>query len=127
MTQRPLVKVIVAGGRDFDDYAALEEKLDYMLSKLYTTHDIEIVCGGAKGADALGKQYAERHANIGIGLKIMNADWERYKKSAGYIRNTEMAEYATHLVAFWDGVSRGTAHMITTARDKELKVCVVGY
>jgi len=44
------------------------------------------------------------------------ADWEKFGKSAGYIRNTEMAKAGNNLLAFWDGMSRGTEHMVNIAK-----------
>lgn len=100
------MKVIVAGGRDFCNYDLLAEKLDYLLSN---QTDIVIVCGEAKGADSLGKMYAQCRK-----YKVLSypADWKKYGKSAGIRRNKEMAKVADGLVAFWDGKSRGTANMI---------------
>lgn len=127
MTQRPLVKIIIAGGREFNDYELLKNTVDHMTSIIYPSHDIEIVTGGARGADALGQRYARDHYNIGIAHKRMDADWNQFGKSAGYIRNQEMADYSTHLIAFWDGKSRGTKHMIDIARNDGLKSHVVNY
>ena len=112
-------KVIIAGTRSFQDYALLQSYADYMLSR--TTDAIEIVSGGARGADALGERYAKER---GYRLKIFPADWERYGKAAGYRRNAEMADYADALIAFWDGKSRGTMHMINLAKQRKLKVAV---
>lgn len=117
-------RVIVAGGRDFNDYTLLREKLDFYLRKLSSTHEIVIICGKARGADSLGEQYAIEH---GYSVDAYPADWVKHGKSAGYIRNTIMAENADALVAFWDGQSRGTKHMIETAHKKNLKVRVVNY
>lgn len=58
---------------------------------------------------------------------IFPADWDRYGKAAGYLRNTEMAKNADALVAFWDGMSLGTRHMIETAKAHGLKVRVKRY
>jgi hypothetical protein len=52
------------------------------------------------------------------------ADWDRYGKAAGYIRNETMAANAEALIALWDGRSPGTKHMIDIARKKGLKVYV---
>lgn len=103
------MKVIIAGSRNFDDSYLMMIKMDKILENL---PEVEIVSGGAKGADTLGEQYAKTY---GHGLKIFPADWNKYGKSAGYIRNEEMAKYADCLVAFWDGKSRGTKHMIDLA------------
>jgi len=87
--------------------------------------DIEqVVSGTARGADRVGEQFAER---FGIELKRFPADWKRWGKSAGAIRNAEMAEYADALIAFWDGESKGTQHMIKVATKKGLEVSVINY
>lgn len=118
-----MFRVIVAGSRDFCDYELLESKLDKLLAR-YDPQDLTIVCGEARGADSLGKRYAEEH---GISVKSFPAEWERYGKSAGYKRNVQMAENADALVAFWDGKSRGTRHMIDIAIDHGLQVRIIRY
>ena len=80
--------------------------------------------GHARGADKLGEAYAQ---SKGYDVKIMPADWETYGKSAGYKRNEAMAGVSDALVAFWDGKSRGTMHMINLAKAKGLRVHVVRY
>lgn len=114
-------RVIIAGGRDFNDYDLLERKMDHLLSKISNT--IIIVCGKARGADTLGEQYAKAR---NYQVAYYPADWS-IGKAAGYIRNTEMAENADALVAFWDGKSRGTKHMIDIANKKKLKVRIIRY
>lgn len=116
-------RIIIAGGRAFKDYPLLVRKMGAITKNLDLT-DLEIVSGVARGADQAGEQWA-RKAKIPI--KQFHADWKSYNKSAGYVRNNAMAQYATHLVAFWDGESPGTRHMIQTARQAGLKVKVVRY
>lgn len=60
-------------------------------------------------------------------MKRFPADWGKYGKSAGVLRNKQMAEYADGLIAFWDGKSRGTANMIETAKGLGLRVRVARY
>lgn len=100
------MKVIVAGGRDFTDKELLFSTLDDLNTQITIT---EIVCGGAKGADSLGKLWA-----LSRNIKVidMEANWELYGKSAGFIRNRQMGDYADYLVAFWNSISPGTKHMI---------------
>ena len=114
-------KVIIAGGRDFEDYEKLVSECDYLLQYM---SNIEIVSGVAIGTDTLALRYAKEK---GYSVKEFPADWEWHGRSAGYVRNKEMAEYATHLIAFWDGHSKGTRHMIDLAREKGLKVRVIKY
>ncbi len=109
------VKVLVVGSRNFNDYGLLRKSLDGLLAG---KTGIEIVSGGARGADGLAERYAREK---GCGLKVFPADWDRFGKSAGYKRNAEMHKYISGFedrvcVAFWDGESRGTAHSFELAR-----------
>lgn len=94
-------KVIIAGGRDLTDFDYLENRC---IEITLFSEIIEIVSGGAKGADALGQRLAEEW---GIPLIKFPADWDTHGKKAGYLRNEQMAQYADVLVAFWDGKSKG--------------------
>lgn len=116
------MRVIVAGGRDFNDYDFLSNTLDKLFSNLHD--DVIILCGKARGADALGEKYANDH---GYQVDYYPADWDRYGKSAGYLRNLEMARNADCLVAFWDGESKGTKHMIEVAYKFGLEIRVKKY
>jgi hypothetical protein len=110
-------KYIIAGTRDFTDFELLERVLkEFEIS--------EVVCGMARGADLLGKQYAEKY---NIPVKMFPADWKKFKNAAGPIRNIDMAEYADALIAFWDGESTGTSHMIKEAQRRKLYTIVVKY
>ena len=115
------MKVIIAGGRDFKDYNRLKEVCDKIL---INQNKIEIISGTAGGADTLGERYAQEK---GYEVKKFPAKWDEYGKKAGYLRNQEMGEYADGLIAFWDGQSKGTKHMIDIANKKGLKVRVISY
>ena len=91
---------------------------------------VKIITGTARGADKLGEQYAKiAHYE----LSKFPADWDKLGKRAGYVRNAEMAKFAVEddsygvLIAFWDGQSRGTKHMIDLAKRYGLEVHVVNY
>lgn len=115
-------KLIIAGGRDFNDYQTLKGRLDNLL-RSKNLEDIVIISGGAKGADSLGERYAKERC---LRLEIYEAEWDRFGKRAGYLRNSLMADNADALVAFWNG-SAGTGHMITLAEEQGLAVRVVNY
>lgn len=116
-------RIIIAGGREFNDYVLLKAKMDRILSN-FDPKTVTIVSGGARGADSLGEQYAKENQ---LELDIFPADWDTYKKVAGPIRNQYMSWYSNYLVAFWDGGSTGTKHMIDTATEDKLQVRVVNY
>lgn len=83
-----MFKLIIAGGRDFNNYDGMSKCLDRLLKNI--NDNIEIVCGMARGADRLGERYAKEH---GYKVIYMPADWDLYGKSAGFKRNVQMAEY----------------------------------
>lgn len=117
-------KVIVAGSRGFSNYKLLKETCNSTLREKRKTHNVVIISGHAKGADTLGEMYANEEK---LDLEIFPADWKKYGKSAGFRRNEQMAEFADALIAFWDGKSHGTEHMIKIAEEKGMKVKVVNY
>ena len=84
------MKVAVIGGRDFNDYDKAKKSLDNILK--FVDEDIEIISGGAKGADAVGEKYA---AEFGYPVKKFPADWDKFGKKAGYLRNKQMAASRT--------------------------------
>lgn len=124
-------RVIIAGGRNFSDSCLLVATLSDLFSQTNKSQ-LEICTGGANGADWLGKQYA-----MGNEIKHTDfpADWDQHGKAAGYRRNCDMALWAKAyqpeipgwLVAFWDGKSKGTGHMINIAKDTGLDVRVIRY
>lgn len=116
-----MFNVIIAGTRTFTDYDLLCRKCDFYFQNRKPT---AIICGEAKGADTLGRRYAIEH---GINVLSFPADWDRYGKSAGYIRNQQMAEKADALIAFWNDESKGTRNMIDVARKKGLHCRIVHY
>lgn len=117
------MKIIIAGSRDFVNYPVLEEYCDKVIDSLGCS-DIIIVSGTAKGADKLGERYAQYK---GFKIAQFPADWDKFGKSAGYKRNEQMALYSDALIAFWDGSSKGTKHMIDLAKKHNLKVFVYEY
>lgn len=118
-------RVIIAGSRGFNDYALLKRKLNELLD---FDDDITIISGTANGADSLGEKFAYEYD---LTLVKMPANWAVHGKGAGYIRNEQMAAYASRqngkLIAFWDGESKGTVHMIKLARKYNLEVKVIFY
>lgn len=100
------MKIAIVGSRNFNNYSFLADALN-----LFYIPD-EIISGGAKGADTLADNYAE---NNGIKFTVFKADWNKYGKSAGFIRNRSIVNAADMIIAFWDGKSRGTKDTIDKA------------
>lgn len=121
--------IIIAGSRDFTDYNIVKKSLKNFLISKQTTDKPTIICGMARGADMLGYRLAKEFKLL---LKEFPADWDRFGKSAGYIRNEQMAKYAHEngngvLFAFWDGKSKGTKWMIELAKKYNLEVHIFNF
>ncbi len=116
---QPKKRVIVAGSRTFQNYPLLCNELDKIREQID-----EIVCGEARGADTLGRTYAYDND---IKIKSFPADWERYGKAAGFMRNNEMAQYADEAIIFWDGKSIGSKDMIDKMEKLGKEVRVIYY
>lgn len=110
-----IIRLIIAGSRDFNDSKLLEEEVLHFLEG--STGAVEVLSGCAKGADTLGEELAKK---FGLVCHKMPADWSTHGKAAGYKRNEAMADRATHCIVFWDGQSRGSKHMWDIATRKNL-------
>lgn len=115
------MKVAIVGSRTFNDYELL--KAFIKLKSQENNIEIDtIVSGGAKGADTLGEQYAEEHH---LNKLIFKADWDKYGKRAGFIRNVDIIKNCDVCFAFWDGESHGTKHDLELCEEynKQYFVC----
>jgi len=108
------MKTIIAGSRGWI----------YDITEVLDSHPeiTEVVSGLAKGPDTLGKLWAKER---GIPVKEFPADWDTFGRKAGPLRNTQMGDYADQLIAFWDGNSSGTRHMIKYMQSLNKPVTVV--
>ena len=91
------------------------------LEKYLPQGTTEIVSGGAKGVDASAKKYAEMN---GIKLTEFLPEYDKYGRSAPLKRNIAIIEYADIVLAFWDGKSRGTKHVIESCQKTGVPVKV---
>ena len=142
-------KIIISGSRNFDNYSLVKNITDKTFKNLVKVKalamikedpnlskeeafskaqeevkKVQIFSGTARGADRLGEQYAEQN---NIVLKKFPADWDTHGKKAGYLRNEAMALEADALIAFWDGDSPGTSHMIDLAKAKGIPIKVYDF
>ena len=111
------MKVIIAGGRNIFDARLIPiavQKSGFQIT--------EVVCGMAKGVDTLGKLWAEEN---GIPVKEFPANWSKFHRAAGPIRNAEMANYADALIAIMKPGSKGTRCMVDLAKKKNLRVFIL--
>lgn len=99
-------RVAIVGSRDFP---RLDVVRDYVRA---LPRDAVIISGGARGVDRAAVAEADR---LGMAHEVYPAQWTTQGKSAGFRRNATIVAQCTEVIAFWDGVSRGTAHTIGLA------------
>ena len=124
------LRILVCGGRHFDNYTLLNNALAIVLCAKQTIPQcVEVVSGQCEGADSLVEKWVE---NKGASLKIFPADWIKYKKSAGPIRNKQMVDYITCfndklVVAFVSPNSKDTRNTISLAQKNNIPVLKIEY
>lgn len=113
------MKVLVCGGRDFDDESAVVNFLFRMDDERKIT---KIIHGGANGADKIGGKAADL---LSVPCAVYPANWKKDGKAAGPIRNQRMLDEGKPdcVVAFAGG--RGTADMVARARAQGIEVIEV--
>lgn len=127
-----MFKILICGGRGFEDADYLFLSMDKYIRELqeespiavqsfnqdqmYRLRDgeFEIITGGAKGADTLAKLWADSR---GYDCVTFWANWNKFKKSAGPIRNKRMLRYNPDVVVAYPG-DKGTQNMLQLARTK---------
>lgn len=115
------MKVLISGDRNWTN----RELIRVWIAKLQDFGVTEIIEGGASGADTIAREEAEA---AGIPVTEMKAQWNKFHKAAGVIRNTAMLKLNPEMViAFHDdiGSSHGTKHMIKIAKKAGVRTLLV--
>lgn len=113
------MKLIIAGSRQIKNALQLVEQA---MKRFYRWPPDLIISGGALGVDNAAQLYAEQH---NIPFELVLAEWDIYGRAAGPMRNREMADLGTQLLAVWDGTSRGTKNMISEMLNRRKRVNLV--
>jgi len=114
-------KIAVVGSRSYD---TPQDWIEFRKTMLEIIQDDEVmfISGGANGSDTMAEKFAKLYS---IPILIWYANWNKFKKSAGFIRNQQIVDNAEELIAFWDGESKGTQHSIELANKKGIPVTVI--
>jgi len=117
------LSLAVVGSRSFRNEAMLATWIEFCLHGVMPA-GIEIVSGGARGADRMAAKYAFDNR---LPYVEFPADWESYGKRAGMIRNAKIVKRADTVLAFWDGCSTGTADTINKAIVAKKPVIIIPF
>ena len=113
-------QVIVAGDRDYLDKGEIRK---HMIELWAEIGPYEVISGNARGVDTVSGNIA---AEANITIYDYPAEWDKYGKGAGLIRNRQMLNHpATHLLAFLSPTSRGTLNMVNLADEAGLNVTII--
>lgn len=132
------VKLAIIGTREFNDYGIMKDILVSLITS--NVNVIEIVSGGADGADKLAERFAKEKD---IPTKIFLPDWnninhpdakvktnswgKKYDASAGFRRNKFIIENSDVVVAFWNGKSNGTKNSLSIAKKLKKHFLIYNY
>ena len=112
------MRILVTGSRDWYNKAVIRNALSSVLTK--EGEQVTVVHGGARGADYLAQECA--HA-LGYIAERHDADWEKYGKRAGYIRNKEMVDAGADIcLAFIKNESKGATMCAALAEQAGIPV-----
>lgn len=103
------MKIAIVGSRTFEDYDAMCSFVEEKLADMGCSTIEAVVSGGARGADILAERYAQKR---GLQMIVFPAEWKKYGRRAGFIRNVDIIRACDVCFAFWNGESRGTQHDI---------------
>lgn len=115
-------RTLICGSRTFNDEQLMFSELN--TGKHGYIHTV--IHGGAAGADSLAHDWAKTYARQ---VEIYQADWVHEGKKAGILRNIRMLEHGKpdQVIAFWDGKSPGTAHMIKISQEAGIPTVIVPF
>lgn len=113
----------IVGSRHFTNYEFFKKHLDLKIEEIgMNDAKIKVVSGGARGVDTLAVRWAK---NQGHELKIFRPNWKKYGRAAGPIRNKQIVQESHVVIAFWDGVSKGTLSSIQLAKKFRKRLYII--
>jgi hypothetical protein len=119
-----MFNLALVGSRDFHDYDRFVQGVEQSLEEWdLRIEDIKcIISGGAKGADTLAERFSK---DRNIAIIVLSPDWNKLGKRAGLVRNSDIVEASTHMIAFPTKTSKGTYDSINKAKKKSIHLKIV--
>ncbi len=107
-----IYRVVIGGCRNFNNYTYFKKYVDIYLTNIKIYADIVILSGHCTGTDSMAERYAKEN---NYSLEVHPAQWHKFGRSAGPMRNKQMVQQCDFVIAFWDGISKGTKNLIDNA------------
>ncbi len=110
----------IIGSRSFNNYSYAKKEILNIIqnNKISVT---KIISGGASGADKIAQIFASK---FNIPIEVIVPDWSNGKQ-AGVSRNTDIIKKSDYVIAFWDGISKGTLDSINKAKKLNKKLFII--
>ena len=117
-------RIVIAGCRNYNNYEEAKKYIDICIKEIKNKYTLIFVSGSCSGADMLGERYAKEH---NYQIERYPAQWKKYGKKAGPLRNKQMIDIGDFIICFWDGESRGTKTTIDFAKSlqKPLRIKMI--
>lgn len=107
-------RVIIAGCRDYTNYDEARGFIEYCIETFQVKGTLVLLSGRCRGADQLGERFAKEN---GWTIEQYPAEWKKYGRAAGPIRNKKMIDECDVVICFWNGKSKGTGSLIQYAKE----------
>lgn len=117
---------MVCGSRSIEDPLYIKKEIETLIADSnWDIKDITVIQGEAKGVDSIAKLWAEFRK---LPINSYPADWKKYGKRAGFLRNEEMVKACDFCLIIWDGSSNGTKNDIDLCKkhNKPYKLVIYG-
>ena len=118
MNKTKAFSIAIIGSRDFNNYELLKSSINRILKGKNVKL---LISGGAKGTDTLAEKYAIEN---NYQIKIIKPDWKK-GKWAGLERNTKIVEQSDIVIAFWNGISKGTSNTISKTQELNKQLYII--
>lgn len=116
--EKLIKSVAIIGSRTFNDYNIIKDEFLKITNNIIVS---KIISGGALGADKIGEKIA---LEFNIPITIFKPDWS-LGKHAGFLRNSDIVINSDIIIAFWNGISKGTHDSIKKAKKLKKELYII--
>ena len=114
------ILLAIVGSRNYTNYSSFAQIVETWVKE--NGQPSQIISGGARGVDSMAKKYAIEKK---IQFVEYEAEWKKYGKQAGPIRNRKIVENCTHILALPSKKGKGTQITISFAEKKGRYIKVI--
>jgi hypothetical protein len=114
------MKLAVVGSRNITNEELIFDSINSIANGRLDT--LTIISGGARGVDSIAAIWSKQN---NVPLIVFTADWKKFGRKAGIVRNNDIIKECDTVLAIWDGKSKGTYHSIKLGYSLNKNVVIV--